>query len=242
MLNNSGDRILPDGGVRQQNAMLTDSHRQHLENNWRGTSRSNKSQQRRVIRERVLHTFLDFTVLEKNLSQEDREQIFDALDANEVLAEQLPEGVELVGDPDEHVRCLTDMLAFVYRETRRGDRHPPFETILENAIVQGENEPGATFYGRYNIDIQVERVDPEDINVTAVAERIREGNIGQLTEGEMAAFLEIMSATDAANPSDVAEEFERLSEQYREEKGGPAPTLGWLLSGGPPTPDEQHEE
>lgn len=218
----------------RRNAMLTDGLRKFLESGGSGYSRSMKSQHRSSIRERVINTFLDFIVLEEHLSEEDREQIFNSLDAN-LVWDEAADDIELYAEPAEHVTCLSDMLAFVYRETREVEnRHPPFEQILENAIIQGENEPGATYYGKYDVTIEAEEVPPEEVHIDAIAHRVEQGEVDQLTEDEMAAFLSVLSQTETFDPDEIGEQFESLREEYREEWGDEAPNLSWILAGGPP--------
>lgn len=198
-------------------------------------SRAAQSQHRKAIRRRVINTFLDFQLLEEHLDQPERDRIFDSLNANKVLSDSEQDEVEIYADPSEQVFSLSTMLAFIYRETREGTgHHPPFASLLEHAILQGENEPGATYWGNYEVTIEVEEITPETINVNAITERIQNGDIDQLTEGEMAAFLSILGNSSEFDSSMVKREYDRLVEEYEEEYGGQAPDLSWILAGGPP--------
>jgi hypothetical protein len=224
-------------GVRDKRAMLTEGTREYLKDGGKGISRSAQSQHRKEIRQRVVHSLLDFAVLERHLSETDRKKIFDALDAKNQSTDS--DDIGSIGNRVERVTCLSDMMAFIYRETRReSGHHPPFDKILERAIIQGDNEPGATYFGKYDISIEVEEITPEEVNIQSIAQRIEDGDIDQLTEAEKDAYLQILSQSGEFDSEKISTEFERLREEYKEEWDHSTSNLSWLLAGGPTLPGD----
>ena len=177
---------------------------QHVESNANARSR---------IRERVINAFLDFALIDVYLEDRDRERVFDAFDADLVWGGD----ADLYADEATQIGTLDNVIAFIYRETI--DRHPPFEKILERGVMQGENDPGTVYLGQYEIELEVKEIDPENLNVDSIVERVESGQVNTLTEAEMAAFIQLFAASDAFDSDVVREEFWRRMEQLGESKG-----------------------
>jgi hypothetical protein len=190
---------------------------EHVESNANARSR---------IRERIINAFLDFTLIDVYLEDRDRERVFDAFDADHVWGGD----ADLYADEATQIGALDDVIAFIYRETI--DRHPPFEKILERGVTQGENDPGAVYLGQYVVEFEVEEIEPENLDVDSIVERVEAGQVDTLTEAEMAAFVQLFATSDAFDSDVVREEFWRRMEQLGEfkDKEGRGPiNLGLLL-------------
>lgn len=213
------DQVLQDGLLPTDDrprGILTKDDRKFLRGEKEYEHVESNANARARIRERIINGFLDFALIEAALDDRDRERVFDAFDADRVW-----EGdASLFADEATQVGVLDDVIAFIYRETQ--DRHPPFETILEHGVTQGENEPGATYYGRYEVEFDVTEIEPETLNIDSIVERVEAGRVDMLTEAEMAAFIQLLTGSDTFREVDVREEFQRRLEILRERYSGDA--------------------
>lgn len=182
---------------------------------------------RERIRERVVNAFLDLSIIEQTLEKRDRKLIFDAFDSNKIH----PEESRLYGNgiPD-HLGALTDTLAFIYRETKDSEgRYPPFEQLLEHAIMNGEADPGAIVLAPYSIELTIEK-QHDVIDINTIIDRVESGNTSSLSEYEMKAFLQFLSTTDGVDTDTIREEATQRAEQIQEGRPPGSYPFRWMLS------------
>ena len=163
------------------------------------------------IRERTVNALLDFVLVENYIEDRDRKRIFDSFDANKIYDDD----TELYAPERSHVGVLSDLIALIYRETQ--DRHPPFDMILEHGIMQGENDPGTVHYGEYNVELSVEELSPpENIDIDAVVERVKSGNVETLTDAEMSVFIQLFAASERFDSESVRQDFMTRLKEYQD--------------------------
>lgn len=208
--------------------ILTEADREYLMSDKSGYTHQQQSNAKRRITERIVNALLDFKILENHLDEEIRDDVFDLFDMIDVSDEDIT-----YGKREDYLMALTDLLAFIYRETREGtEHHPTFAQQLETAVVQGEFEPGTTYYGPHNIDIEVtfEKVHPEAINIQAIAERIEEDGIDSLTEAEMREFLKVLSRSKHLDTDKIQKEFNEWVDEFEEEHPISPNSIGEILA------------
>lgn len=209
-----GEALIPDND--RPRGVLSKDDREFLRGEKEFDHVESNANARARIRGRIINAILDFSLIETYLEDRDRERVFDAFDADNIYNED----ADLYAERSAQYNALSDLIAFIYRETQ--DRHPPFEQILRHGISQGENNPGAVYYGSYKVELNVEEAPPaENININSLVERVERGETDTLTESEMAAFMRLFAASDAFDEEFVRDEFEERMEMIEQS----APTL-----------------
>lgn len=208
---------VPDDHDRPR-GILSPADRQYLTSDKSGYTHPAQHKRETAIRERVVNGILDFALLEHHLDDDLRNDIFGAFDV------QQPPDADETGGPFAdrllYATCISDLIAFLYRGLRaETDRHPPFETALETGVVQGEFEPGTTYYGRYTLDITFEQHSTEQVDIPSVIERLRTETIDTLTEGETRVLLELLARSNRASIDALDDEFDRWVADFEAEYG-----------------------
>lgn len=209
--------------------ILSPADRQYLTSDKSGYTYQAQHKRENVIRERVVNGLLDFALLEQHLDDDQRDDIFGAFDLH-----QPPDEDETGGpftDSVVYATCISDLIAFLYRGLRmETSHHPPFESALETGVVQGEFEPGTTYYGRYSIDITFEQHSTEHVNIPSVIERLQAETVDTLTEGETRVLLELLARSNRASIDELGDEFERWVADYEAEYELSPSGIGQLLA------------
>lgn len=196
--------------------ILSPADREYLLSDKSGYSHQAQYKRNKVIKERIINALLDFTIIENYLNEDMREEVFEHFDANKLFDDD----VKLETSETHHVSCLTNIIAFIYRETKEQTGvHPPFAMSLEHGITRGEFEPGTTYYGRHKVNISFEKLPEQRVNVESIIDRIEHGAFESLSEQEMRAIIEIMARSDSADPSNIEREFTEWVEEFEEENG-----------------------
>ena len=203
-----------DDNLDRPRGILTEADRKYLLSDKSGYSYQAQNKRENAIRERVINALLDFAILENNLNEEIREDIFRHFDVNNLYADD----TELYADEIQYVSSLTDMIAFLYRETKEQTGfNPAFARLLENGVIQGEFEPETTYYGNHKIDISFEKLPDTKVNIDSIIERVKNGELESLNEAEMKAVIEILSRSDSVKPSKLKQEFTEWVSEFEEE-------------------------
>jgi len=145
------------------------------------------------IRERLLRSFRDFALIAEYLPDGDVEKAFQG------------EGVTR-----EHVDGMTAALAIVYGATRdglgvRGDAG--FEPMLKRAIQSVEYAPEDPIPAYWAVEvlfendrIVVDKPEVVDVDLDRVASRIETGEMGQLSQAELACYINYYQFKDDFDP------------------------------------------
>lgn len=194
--------------------ILTPADRRYLVGDKSGYSYQNQYKRNTAIKERIINGLLDFAIIENHLGEQIREEIFQSFGANTIFDEDS----EVYSSEMQYLSSLSDIIAFLYRETKeQSGFHPPFSMFLEHGIVQGEFEPGTTYYGNHQVDISFEQLPDKKVNVNSIIQRVKEDGTDTLNETEMKSLIEILARSDSINPTKLQEEFTEWEKEFEKE-------------------------
>jgi hypothetical protein len=166
------------------------------------TGTANERSIRQAIRNNLQNALLDMVILERNLEERDRSQVFDAFDARHYD----DPSVEHVGSRDEHERSLGDLLAFLYRGVK--DREPTFQQLLQYAIPRGKHPKSAPYTPEYEIELSVRQLSPGPDDLERALDHLARDNLQALSETETRALLRMLRASDVIDLEALLAEFE----------------------------------
>ena len=160
-----------------QNAMLTDTQRDLLQNGGKGRSTETQRQHHEQIKDRVYNTILDFKLLQENWPEEKIDEVFD----------------DLIDDGD-NIEDLADVFAFLYSAVGESG-------IFRHALTQGvrkvESEKSVyDFPHIIQVDFEVERSQRAGFSAIEKYSKGREG-IASLTEEEARWLINVLYADDS---------------------------------------------
>lgn len=126
---------------RRDRGILTPVDREYLLGNRDYNNKQQEINRRSNIRNRIRNSIIDFNILFERLSERDRKQIFDDVDAkNMQITGQTKVGKNhkwRVGEPSIE-KGLIDGIAFFYQAC--GDSGIPFDEILEESLKRAEDD------------------------------------------------------------------------------------------------------
>lgn len=209
--------------------ILSSADRKYLTSDKSGYTHQAQYKRETEIRQRVVNGLLDFAILEAHLDADLRDDIFGALDGRQPTDEDETGGP--FADMMLYATCICDLIAFLYRGLRaETDRHPPFETALENGVVQGEFEPGTVHYGKHTIEITFEQHPTEQVDIPSVIERMRTETVDTLTEGETRVLLELLARSNRMSIDALGDEFDRWVADFEAEYGFAPSSIHQILA------------
>ena len=200
-----------DSDTTAGGALLSKKQREWLDEGAPDPNTPAHRQLRIRIRERLLRSFRDFALITEYLPDGDVEKAF--------------QGEEVTR---EHVNGMTAALAIVYGATRdglgvRGDAG--FEPMLKRAIQSVEYAPEDPIPAYWAVEVLFENdriiVDkPEvvDVDLDRVASRIETGRIGQLSQTELACYMNYYQFKDDFDPYYPSQLRDGLRETGSEEQ------------------------
>ncbi|AGB16446.1 hypothetical protein Halru_1847 [Halovivax ruber XH-70] len=196
--------------------ILSQADREYLISDKSGYSHQAQHKRKKAIKERITNALLDIALIENHLDKELREEVFTPFDTTNVFNEN----IELYSSEEHYTSVFSNMIAFLYRETKEETGfNPSFSTSLENGIVSGEFEPGTAYYGPHNVDIDItfDKLPERRINVKSITERAKRDGPKTLNEGEMTSVIGILARSDSVNPEELQDEFQEWVEEFEEE-------------------------
>jgi len=205
--------LIPDDD--RQRGILTPADRRFLRGKKELSSEQSRRDARYRIRQRLKNAFLDFSILFSNLDRRDRGQIFEPVEEfQNGLDESLNGAIDRnrLSEIMEDVmvsRGISDCMAFI--RLGIGDANQSFETMLETAVSEAEEERG---YVVDNVEVEI-TVKRGKADIKDIYERFENGE--PLTESEMSTLLR--SDEFELNQESLEDFLERLSETVSEELG-----------------------
>lgn len=196
--------------------ILTPADRKYLASDKSGYSHQAQHKRKKAIKERIINGLLDFALIENHLGKELREEVFNPFDTANIFDED----IELYSSEEHYTSVFSNLIAFLYRETKEETGfNPSFSMSLENGIVRGEFEPGTTYYGPHNVDIDItfEKLPERQINVKSLIERAKKDGPMTLNEQEMTSLIGIFARSDSVNPEKLHDEFQGWVKEFEEE-------------------------
>lgn len=196
--------------------ILTPADREYLISDKSGYSHQAQHKRKKAIKKRIVNALLDFALLENYLDEELREEIFTPFDTGNVFNE----GTELYSSEQHYTSVFSNLIAFLYRETKeKTGFNPSFSMSLEHGIVRGEFGPGTVYYGPHNVDIDItfEKFPERQINIKSITERAKKDGAKTLNEGEMVSVIDVFARSNSVNTEELQDEFQEWVEEFEEE-------------------------
>jgi hypothetical protein len=156
---------------------------------------------RQSIRDNLRNALLDMVILERNLEERDRRQVFDSFDAT--LYDD--EGVDHPGTDNEHEVALSELLAFVYRGV--ADRRPGFEQLLQYAVPRARHPDAVPFPPEYEVSLTVEQLEPGPSDLEAAIKHVANDQFDAMDDREVRAFLRMLRGCDTVDITALYDEF-----------------------------------
>jgi hypothetical protein len=163
---------------------------------------ANERSIRQAIRNNLQNALLDMVILERNLEERDRRQVFDSFDATRYD----DDSVDHPGSDYEHEVALGELLAFLYRGL--DGRRPTFDELLQYAIPRAKHPDSAPFHPEYDIELQIEQLEPGPDDLEAAIRHVANDQLNAMTDTEIRAFLRMLRASDTVDTRTLYTEYE----------------------------------
>ena len=208
--------------------ILSQADREYLVSDKSGYSHQAQHKRKKAIKERIANALLDFALIEDHLDEELREDIFAQFDTTNIFEEK----TELHSSKEHYASVFPNLIAFLYRESKKETFNPSFSMMLEQGIVRGEFEPGTIYYGPHNVDIDItfEKLPERQVNINSITERAKRDGAKTLNEEEMTSVIEILARSDSVDPEELQDEFQEWVEEFEEENERPPETMIEIFS------------
>lgn len=163
-------------------------------------SRQAVRERKQAIRSRARHAFLDFTELYEHMDRNEAEKLFTA------------EGEER----EELVQALTDLFAFVYRETHVVTTIPDFEFYLETGVRKALMDMAENNFYDVTVNLSIDPTTPEISDWDQLESKVRRGAWDEITDDEIRWFLRYYERSDDFDPGAAREAYDREVEDFLE--------------------------
>lgn len=195
----------------ETDGFLTATDRSFLRGETTYESRQGRYQRQKAIRDRTRAAFRDFTVLFEELTETERERIFEPLDDAEYHPHAVPardgeppelyqKGMSLSGD-------IAGTLMFLYLGLRPHDTL--FQSLVEAAVHQTERR---RFGQLVSPSLTIEETFPFETLNDGI-DKLETGNVTDLDDTERQTLLEFIAAPEEYPPGEKRETaIERLNE------------------------------
>lgn len=185
----------------RQEAMLTKGERKFLMSDRSGYSRQSQYEFREVIKERVKHSILDFSLLLEHWPEEEREEVF----------------ADLMND-ERGQEGLADMIAVFYLETRFSNR---FDHLFGRGIRKAEDSMAGD--NPYSVHVQQAREFIERVHVgdtEHALEKFSRGRKGihEMTDMEMRVLLQLLSHLEYDEFNELQSRLSGQLEEFAEDQ------------------------
>lgn len=158
---------------KPRNAMLTEGQRAFLESDGSGYELGTQSEYRRSIRESVINTILDFTLLLEEWEESEREDVFRETNIDDDLRDG-----------------LASFIALLFLEKRSQSE---FESLLSTGVNKAYQEMTDIDPFFANVDFSVTSAQDEDFE--SALDKIGIERIENLTDMEAQAFVRMLDRT-----------------------------------------------
>lgn len=171
--------------------VLTPADRAFLRGEREFQSKQSQRDARLRIRNRIENSILDFRILFDELEERDSVNVFSSDSVDE--KEQLQDGI-------------INTLAFLYRGCKRAAFYPVFETMLRDGVKLAEIAESEGEYQYVEVNLEVKNIgsmSPEE-----VLDKLRNEDIGEVSDAELRAFVKFLSEEDALNVPEIEQLLE----------------------------------
>jgi hypothetical protein len=200
----TGYKISPRTG-KPEHAVLTDGQRQYLQGDSSGYTSSSQTDYEKAIVRRVYNSYLDLSLICKNLPESRREEIFDigCPPADDEEEQKLDMAANTLHDGlNDTIALLFLLLEGDYKSTGMHDqiRQLTFRRVLKPGVskavkhLEGYEWP---WIPSVDVDFNVEVSEPDAVGLDRTIDKIAEGNVDELSGGEIRSLIGIVDTNES---------------------------------------------